>query len=83
MFLKKSLLITKPAFFDPMYSKNRKHSEIVLFYYLILFNILYEYILNCHLLLWFKSWIFSIITPVTWSFRNYSNIFVRFTKNIF
>ncbi len=38
---------------------------------------LFVHILKCNLFLWWKSWIFSIITlvfSVTWSFRNHANL---------
>ncbi len=30
--------------------------------------------------MWFQSWISSIITPVTWSFRNHSDIRISCSK---
>ncbi len=36
----------------------------------------YYYILKYYLFLCSKSWIFSITTPVTWSFRKYSDMFI-------
>ncbi len=38
----------------------------------------FEYILKCNLL-WFQSWFFSIITPVTQSFRNHFNLLLKKT----
>jgi len=38
------------------------------------------------ILMYFKvmqSWIFSIITPVSWSFRNHSNMLFWYSRNIF
>ncbi len=46
-------------------------------------SFLLEYILKCNLFLWFQRLIFSIITPVTWSFRNHSNILICCSKNIY
>ncbi len=40
-------------------------------------------ILKCNLFLWFQSWVFSIVTPVTWSFRNHSNNMIYCSNNIF
>ncbi len=64
MFLKESLLLTKPAF---IWSKAQQNVKCDFF--ILLFKIT-NAIYSCD----FKVDFFSIINPVTWSFRNHSNI---------
>ncbi len=42
----------------------------------------FEYILIGNLFLWFHRWIVSTLTPVTSSFRHYSNILICCSKKI-
>ncbi len=52
---------------------------------LYLFDQKYKYLLKCNLFLWWQSWIFSIITPVssvTWFFRKHSNMLIWCSKTM-
>ncbi len=75
LFFLRSLLLTKPAF---IWSKDQQKKLFFLFKRTFLF----EYIIKYNLFLWFQSWILSIISPVTWSLRNHSNILICCSKNM-
>ncbi len=60
---------------------NQKYSKTIILWNIITNKkkILFEYILKCNWILWWQSYIFSIITPVfsvTWFFRNHNNMLI-------
>ncbi len=62
--------------------------KITVFYSILFLQnncFLFQYILKYNLFLWWRSWIFSIITPVfsvTWSFRKNSNMLIWCSRSI-
>jgi len=61
-----------------------KISHIAKYYYNLKWLFYFD-MLKWNLLIWWQSWIFSIITPVfsvTWSFRNHSNTLIWCLRNI-
>ncbi len=49
---------------------------------LLLFTYMNIYIFFKVIVLWWQSWVFSIVT-VTWSFRNHSNMLIWCSRNIY